>query len=175
MLEQGARDPTGRTRIAPVLLITGQGPGRAGFEERLAQSHLTHVAARTLWLSYDDYWALLGAADLGLCMHRSASGVDMPMKVSDMFGAHLPVGALDYGRCLSELVCDGVNGFVLSSAAELADRMHRLFVGHPHGGGELERLRRGVCETAAIDWQAQWRSAAAMIFRPQPPADAGVT
>ncbi len=175
MLEQDSRGSTENRRITPTVLITGQGPGRLGFEALLAETYLTRIAVRTLWLSYDDYWALLGAADLGLCMHRSASGVDLPMKVSDMFGAHLPVGALDYGRCLSELVRDGVNGFVFSSAAELADRIHNLFDEHPHGGDELDRLRHGVRETAAIDWQAQWRSAAAMIFRPRSPADTGLT
>ena len=68
----------------------------------------------------DEYPAMVAAADVGLCLHRSASGMDLPMKVMDFFGAGVPVCALDYGPCLAEAVRDGDNGLTFTDAAQLA-------------------------------------------------------
>ena len=66
-----------------------------------------HVRFVTPWLRAEEYAALLGAGDLGVCLHASRSSLDLPMKVVDMFGAALPVLALNYSwcdRCPTQLV-----------------------------------------------------------------------
>lgn len=80
------------------VLITGKGPGRARFEAQIKAAGLSsHVVVSTVYLqSYLQYSITLGAADVGLCLHQSSSGLDLPMKAVDMLGAGLPVIALDY-------------------------------------------------------------------------------
>ena len=72
---------------------------------------------------------MLGAADLGLCCHRSSSGFDLPMKLADLMGAGVPVLALDYGACLAEQLREGKNGLLFRNAQQLASQLYELFNG----------------------------------------------
>ena len=70
------------SRLPDVMIaVTGKGPQKAMYEKRMQQLSLQHVAFRTLWLEASDYPLLLGSADLGICLHTSSSGLDLPMKV----------------------------------------------------------------------------------------------
>ena len=95
---------------------------------------------------------MVGSADLGLCLHRSSSGLDIPMKVADMFGAGLPVCALDYGSCLTEQVRHGENGLVFADASQLAAQLCELFGGFPDHTPLLDRLRRNVVQPPRPLW-----------------------
>ena len=90
----GEGDDEGRPVLPSRLLvvITGKGPMKEEFlaaaEEKVQTGQLgRRVAVRTLWLEAEDYPPLVGCAELGICLHTSTSGLDLPMKVLDMFGA----------------------------------------------------------------------------------------
>jgi beta-1,4-mannosyltransferase len=156
-----------RAELPPfVVLMTGDGPLRADWERRVAALGLQRVRVRTLWVAADDYPRLLGAADLGLSFHRSASGVDLPMKIVDMFGAELPVAALAYGPVLAEQVRARENGLLFTTGAELAALLTELFAGFPAQTPLLDELRRGVARTAAASWADGWRAEARAVLEP---------
>ncbi|KAF4395274.1 hypothetical protein F8388_001661 [Cannabis sativa] len=115
---------SGKQYLYPRLLfvITGKGPEKQKYEEKIKRLRLKRVAFRTMWLSAEDYPLLLGSADLGVCLHTSSSGLDLPMKVVDMFGCGLPVCAVSYS-CIKELVTVEKNGLLFSSPSELADEL----------------------------------------------------
>lgn len=68
-----------------LVVVTGKGPLKAAFEacvrDLTARGLLQRVAVKTAWLSSEDYSLLLRSADLGICLHTSSSGLDLPMKV----------------------------------------------------------------------------------------------
>nr|GMD33320.1 chitobiosyldiphosphodolichol beta-mannosyltransferase-like isoform X3 [Ipomoea batatas] len=109
-----------------------------------------------MWLPAEDYPVLLGSADLGVCLHTSSSGLDLPMKVVDMFGCGLPVCAVSYS-CIKELVKVEHNGLLFSSSSELADELMMLFKGFPDECDILKSLRKGALETrSSAKWDSGW-------------------
>lgn len=79
-----------------ILFITGKGPNRSKYEKIVSEMKLESFEIRIEWLESDDYPKILGSFDLGLCLHFSSSGMDLPMKVVDMFGSGLPVLACKF-------------------------------------------------------------------------------
>lgn len=148
----------GKQNIYPRLLfvITGKGPEKEKYEQKIKNLHLKRVAFRTMWLSAEDYPLLLGSADLGVCLHTSSSGLDLPMKVVDMFGCGLPVCAASYS-CIEELVKVERNGLLFSSSSELADQLLMLFKSFPNECTVLTSLRNGALETrSSVAWGTEW-------------------
>ena len=157
-----------------LLIVTGKGPLRCAFEREAQLLALRHVAIRTAFLTAEDYALLLGCADLGISLHASSSGLDLPMKVVDMFGAGLPVAALDYDT-LGELVTPLVNGVTFADASQLAGHLSTVLSGFATGedtaGGPnptLSRLREGAAAWAAVRWEEEWLRVAAPLFTDAP-------
>jgi len=78
------------------------------------------------------------------------------MKVADLFGAGVPVCAIDYGACLAERVRHGDNGLLFSTSRQLADVLFDLFEAFPADQASLDRLRTGARRSARPTWEEAW-------------------
>lgn len=144
---------------SPILaIITGKGPQKELYLSRIAtlqkEGRLPNVVIKTVFLPFEDYARLLACADLGICLHMSSSGVDLPMKVVDMFGAGLPVAAYSGYESFGELVKEGVNGKGFETAEELAGILQGLL--GERGGDELSVLKKGAAREGERRWDEEW-------------------
>ena len=144
------------SQLNVLVVVTGKGPQKTMYERKISQLALRHVAVTTLWLEPQDYPRLLAAADLGVSLHTSTSGLDLPMKVLDLFGCEVPVCAMQFA-CLHELVQDGVNGRVFRNSEQLADLLWELLSpltatpeASNHGFGALAQY------SAALRGRSRW-------------------
>jgi beta-1,4-mannosyltransferase len=162
-------EASGPTRRFPdlAILVTGDGRRRTEFERRFAGLPARRVHMRARWLEPEDYPRVVGSADLGLCLHRSSSGLDIPMKVADLFGAGVPVCALDYGATLAERVRHGSNGLLFSTAEQLANILFELFETFPSDDQTFERLRTGARNSARMSWEEGWAREARPVLLPE--------
>ncbi|XP_063511198.1 chitobiosyldiphosphodolichol beta-mannosyltransferase-like [Pongo pygmaeus] len=138
-----------------VCVITGKGPLREYYSHLIHQKHFQHIQVCTPWLEAEDYPLLLGSADLGVCLHPSSSGLDLPMKVVDMFGCRLPVCAVNF-KCLHELVKHEENGLVFEDSEELAAQLQMLFSNFPDPAGKLNQFRKNLRESQELRWDESW-------------------
>ena len=151
-----------------LVVITGKGPQKTEFLAKIktlkAIEKLEMVTIKTAFLSTDDYAALLGSSDLGVSLHTSSSGVDLPMKVVDMFGAGLPVAGWGNFKAWPELVHEGINGKSFSDAAGLQAILMQLF----GSGGDalLEKLKGGAVAEGRMRWEEEWDQVAEPLFFP---------
>ncbi|CAI7643736.1 unnamed protein product [Penicillium glandicola] len=156
---------TSQPHLPEVLaIITGKGPQKEMYLEQIAalekSSKLQKVTIRTAWLSVPEYARLLASASLGVSLHTSSSGVDLPMKVVDMFGAGLPVVGWDRFEAWPELVTEGVNGLGFGSSEELAEHLVDLF----GENDKLESLRLGAQKESSRRWDDEWNPIAGSLI-----------
>jgi beta-1,4-mannosyltransferase len=138
-----------------LLFATGYGPLRARFEARTRKIARDNLRIVTGWLPEPLYRDLLRAADLGISMHRSASKVDLPMKVVDMIEAGLPACVFDYGPCLSELVPRELMPLMFTDAEGLATRLGALL-----DGPQLGKLHAHMTRESGPLWGEEWQRVA---------------
>jgi len=157
-----------QSKLLPPLLIiiTGRGPLQAEFLKNLSKFPLKHSFILCPFLKYEDYPRLLGSVDLGLSFHTSSSGKDLPMKVVDMFGAELPVCAINF-QCLNELLGEtqGKRGFIFNTGEQLSLYLQALFGEFPNIK-IIDEMRINVREWAQVRWDAPWNQLAAPVIFP---------
>ncbi|XP_054616082.1 chitobiosyldiphosphodolichol beta-mannosyltransferase isoform X4 [Dunckerocampus dactyliophorus] len=149
LIQRGASLP------ALVCVITGKGPQKEHYMKMIDSLSLRHVKICTPWLEAEDYPVLLGSADLGVCLHKSSSGLDLPMKVVDMFGCCLPVCAIHFS-CLHELVKHEENGLIFRDCQQLAEQLRSLLLGFPNREGKLAVFRRNLRASRGQRWDDNW-------------------
>lgn len=147
-------------------IITGKGPYKDFYISQIKALNrgkkLQNVVIKTAWLSPIDYASLLASADLGISLHTSSSGVDLPMKVVDMFGTGLPVLGWSKFEAWSELVREGENGCGFDSSERLSSLLEELF---GSDGSKLQRLRQGALEESKRRWDDEWMPTAGKLFQ----------
>jgi len=147
-----------------VCVITGKGPQKEFYLKRISSLGLGYVSFVTPWLEIGDYPLMLASADLGVSLHTSSSGLDLPMKVVDMFGVGLPVAAKDF-PALDELVKDQENGRIFSSPEELAEILGEWFKGFSvHPSPLHQPYRDRLNNYRAKGWRENWNSVAMPLF-----------
>ncbi|XP_064814350.1 chitobiosyldiphosphodolichol beta-mannosyltransferase [Oncorhynchus masou masou] len=140
-----------------VCVITGKGPQKDHYRKLIDTLSFEHVKICTPWLEAEDYPALLGSADLGVCLHKSSSGLDLPMKVVDMFGCCLPVCAIHF-YCLHELVKHEENGLIFKDSEELSGQLKSLLWDFPgcEDEGKLGQFRSNLRASGGQRWDQNW-------------------
>lgn len=139
-----------------LVLVTGKGPQKVQYLPLLHEFNKTHTSIKleTLWLEAVDYPKLLGCATLGISLHTSTSGLDLPMKVLDMFGCHVPVCAIGFD-CLPELLKDRINGRIFENDVELAAQLFDILMGYPSNtDGQLEKYKTNI--RGMTRWKENW-------------------
>jgi len=153
------------------VVITGKGPQKTFYMEKIQEMGLKHVQIVAPWLETEDYPVMLASADLGVCLHTSSSGLDLPMKVVDMFGCGLPVAAIQF-EALSELVKDGENGRTFRNSDELSSIIQDWFYGFPGTyNSEHKLFRDNLDKFRGLRWSENWDTVALNVFKQKKGAD----
>jgi len=154
---------THQSTLKVLVVVTGKGPQKELYLEKMSKLVLGSVAIQTVWLEPGDYPKLLACADVAVSLHTSTSGLDLPMKILDSFGCHVPVCARNFA-CLDELVQDQHNGRVFASAVELSNQLWELLsplaaelstaAAAPHSFGKLAQYSKNL--EGRERWQDNW-------------------
>jgi beta-1,4-mannosyltransferase len=148
------------------LFLTGLGPLRATFEQRATRRDFSAIAVKTAWLDPEDYSTFIGMADLGLCLHQSSSGLDLPMKLADLRGAGVPVATYDYSQVLGEVMETGHEGITFRDPGDLANLLVSVATRAIAPDGPLAKSRAWLQQHPPQRWDEQWESTARPVLIP---------
>ncbi|XP_030753720.1 chitobiosyldiphosphodolichol beta-mannosyltransferase [Sitophilus oryzae] len=159
----------GNVRKLPNLIcfITGKGYLKQYYTKIIAKENWEHIKVITPWLDSSDYPLILASADLGICLHTSSSGLDLPMKVVDMFGCCLPVLAYDF-KCLHELVADGKNSYTFKTSEDLSSKLLSWFDNFPNNKNQQEidvKFKAELKTFQSLRWKENWNNVACPAFQ----------
>lgn len=145
-----------------LVVVTGRGPLREAWLQLVEREEFMFVVVKSVWLEAEDYPKMVGSADLGVCLHTSSSGVDLPMKVVDLLGVGVPVVAKRF-EAIGELVKEGGNGVLFETGDELGRVLEGLLWGLG-GSVQLAKLKEGAMKEGGRSWDVEWDKIAAPVF-----------
>jgi len=165
-LHQYERYVSESTKLAKLIcIITGKGELKEFYLNKIKQMDFQHVEFITPWLTAEDYPLVLSSADLGVSLHTSSSGLDLPMKVVDMFGCGLPVAAIGF-PAIGELVKNKENGEVFSNDEELFVIIKDWFNDFPSKPNtKHEEYRKNLSSFRESGWSENWNKKALPVFK----------
>src|SRR6185503_5319778 len=102
--------------------------------------------------------------DLGLCLHQSSSGLDLPMKLADLRGAGVPVAVYDYAPVLGEVMTTGQQGVLFRDPGDLANVLVSAARGSTPADASLSKSRAWLAHNPAERWDAQWDKSARPVL-----------
>lgn len=165
-LERAERQLLKQAGATPALAVflTGRGALRQTFEQRAARRNFKAIAVKTVWLEPADYPTMVGMADLGLCLHQSSSGLDLPMKLADLRGAGVPVATYDYAPVLAEVMTTGREGVTFRDPGDLAALFVSIANRAESPDSPVARSREWLRQNPPERWEAQWQQHAAPLL-----------
>ncbi|TID30899.1 hypothetical protein CANINC_000491 [Pichia inconspicua] len=148
-------DSKSKQRI--IAIVTGKGPLQRNFMKSLKEHDWKNIAVKNVWLPIEEYPKILKIADLGISLHYSSSGLDLPMKIVDLFGSGVPVITMNY-PVIQELVKNDVNGLILKnnkSSFEMANTIHKVLFENKK---EFVKIKEGALLESQKHWDEEWGS-----------------
>ena len=142
-----------------LFLITGRGPLKDQFMKKVSEAKLKYFDVKSIWLDSDDYPKLLSLVDLGISLHYSSSGIDLPMKVVDMFSGCLPAASIYYDTIV-ELVEENKNGFLFKNEKDLCKILKNVIIEYSLTGKcqKIDKYRENLHKDLdKNDWVSQWK------------------
>ena len=104
---------------------------------------------------------MVGSADLGICTHLSSSGLDLPMKIVDMFSCKVPCFAYNYPTIGELVITDpkAATGALFKTDKDL----YELMVSHFKNGIDasilkLNKYSDNLDKFTKQTWGSHWKS-----------------
>lgn len=138
-----------------IMIVTGKGPLKNKFLNEIDRHRWIKVTVKDVWLSNENYPRILKIANLGISLHYSSSGLDLPMKIIDLFGAGVPVISMNY-PVVHELVKEDINGVCMKDnrdGQEMCDKIHDILFDNPE---LLGQIKKGAMKESQYKWDDEW-------------------
>ncbi len=148
------------------LLLSGDGPLRAKWGTTLRAIGGAALWVETPNVAPHDYPHLLAGSHLGLCVHRSSSGLDLPMKIVELQTVGVPVLALNDGSPHEEIAPRGSGIASFATAEELAGHLFVALTRSDDGSDFLAQLTAQARARRPVSWDEQWSSVMPSLLPP---------